>query len=126
MSEDRTEKPTARRLKDAAKRGQVARSRDLNDAFHLGAALMVLAYWGPSLVSGMGTVMATGITRIGDARSAAITSGDVVNLAVSGVAQIGWLVAPLAVAALVATAASAQAQGGFNIATEALRIDLTR
>ncbi|AMY10424.1 Flagellar biosynthetic protein FlhB [Luteitalea pratensis] len=126
MSDDRTEKPTSRRLKDAAKRGQVARSRDLNDAFHLGAALMVLAYWGPSLVSGMGTVMATGLTRMGDARSVSITSGEVVNLAVSSVTQIGWLVGPLALAALVATAASAQAQGGLNIATEALRIDLTR
>jgi flagellar biosynthetic protein FlhB len=126
MADDRTEKPTARRLKDAAKRGQVARSRDLNDAFHLGAALMVLAYWGPSLVSGMGTIMASGITRIGDARSTAITSGDIVNVAVSGVMQIGWLVGPLAVAALVATGASAQAQGGLNIATEALWIDLTR
>ena len=126
MAEDRTEKPTARRLKDAARRGQVARSRDLNDAFQLGAALVVLAYWGPSLVSGMGTIMASGITRMGDARSGMLTSGEIVNLALSGVLQIGWLVGPLAIGAVVATAASAQAQGGINFATEALHIDLTR
>ena len=126
MSDDRTEKPTAKRLQDARNRGQVARSRDLNDAFHLGAALMVLAYWGPSMVSGLGTVMAMGLTRVGDARHQAITSGEVVNLAIQGVMQIGWLVAPLAIAALVATAASTQAQGGFIIATEALKFDLTR
>ena len=126
MAEDRTEKPTARRLKDAARRGQVARSRDLNDAFQLGAALVVLAYWGPSLVSGMGTIMAGGITRMGDARSGVLTSGEIVNLALSGVLQIGWLVGPLAIGAVVATAASAQAQGGINFATEALHIDLTR
>jgi flagellar biosynthesis protein FlhB len=42
------------------------------------------------------------------------------------VMQIGWLVGPLAAGAVVATAASAQAQGGVNFATEALQIDLTR
>ncbi len=126
MSDDRTEKPTQRRLDEARRRGQVARSRDLNDAFHLGAALLVLAYWGPSMTSGLGTVVAMGLTRLGDARNQAITSGEVVNLALQGVLQIGWLVAPLAVAALVATAVSTQAQGGFVIASEALRIDLTR
>ncbi len=126
MAEDRTEQPTHTRLRDAKRRGQVARSRDLNDAFQLGAALIVLAYWGPSLVSGMGTIMATGVTRIGDARSNAITSGDVVNLALGGVLQIGWLVGPLALGAVVATAASVQAQGGIHFASEALRIDMGR
>ena len=38
MADDRTEQPTAKRRTDAKRRGQVARSRDLNDAFHLGAA----------------------------------------------------------------------------------------
>ncbi len=126
MADDRTEKPTQRRLDQARRRGQVARSRDLNDAFHLGAALLVLAYWGPSMIAGLGTVVATGLTRLGDARVQAITSGEVVNLAISGVFQIAWLVAPLAVAALAATAASTQAQGGFVIASEALRFDLNR
>ena len=126
MADDRTEQPTAKRRTDAQKRGQIARSRDLNDAFHLGAALMVMAYWGPSMMAGLGTVMATGLGRMGEARSQAITSGEVVALALQGVWQLGWLVAPLAIAAVVATAASTQAQGGFIIATEALRFDLNR
>jgi flagellar biosynthesis protein FlhB len=126
MADDRTEQPTAKRRSDAKRRGQVARSRDLNDAFHLGAALLVLAYWGPSMIAGLGTVMSTGLTRLGDARHQAITSGEVVNMALQGVWQIGWLVAPLAVAAVAATAVSTQAQGGFIFANEALRIDFTR
>lgn len=126
MADDRTEKPTHKRLTDARKRGQVARSRDLNDAFHLGAALMVLTYWGPSMISGLGTIVGQGLSRVGDARHQAITSGEVVNLAVQGVMQIGWLVAPLAVAAFVATAVSTQAQGGFVFANEALRVDFAR
>ena len=66
------------------------------------------------------------MTRMGDARHHEITTGEVVNLAVQGVWQIVWLVAPLAIAAIVATAAATQAQGGFVIATEALQIDLKR
>jgi flagellar biosynthetic protein FlhB len=63
---------------------------------------------------------------MGDARSGVLTSGEIVNLALNGVMQIGWLVGPLAAGAVVATAASAQAQGGVNFASEALQIDLTR
>jgi len=126
VSSDKTEKPTHKRLEDAKRRGQVARSKDLNDAFHLGAALMVLAYWGPTMTTGLGTVMHLGIGRLGEARNQPITSGEVVNLAIQGVWQIVWLVAPLAIGAVAATAAATQAQGGFNIATEALRIDMNR
>lgn len=126
MASERTEQPTQRRLDDARRRGQMARSRDLGDACHLGAALIVLGWWGPSIVQGLGTIVQTGILRVGDTRHQAITSGEVVNLALQGVWQIGWLVGPLAIAALVATAAATQVQGGFIVATEALRIDLSR
>jgi flagellar biosynthetic protein FlhB len=126
MADNRTEKPTAKRQAEARSRGQVARSRDLNDAFQLGAALMVLSYWGPSMIAGLGTIVSTGMARLGDARQHEITSGEVVNLAVQGVWQMARLVAPLAVGAIAATAASTQAQGGFVLATEALHIDLNR
>ncbi|MBA2355183.1 MAG: flagellar biosynthesis protein FlhB [Acidobacteria bacterium] len=127
MADDnRTERPTQRRIDQARSRGQIARSRDLTDAFHLGAALLVLAFWGPSLVAGLGTIMTMGLGRIGDARDQSVTSGNVVALAIQGIGQIAWLVAPLAAAAVVATAASAQVQGGFIFATEALKIDFTR
>lgn len=126
MADDRTERPTQRRLDQARRKGQVARSRDLNDAFHLGAALIVLAYWGPSMVTGLGTIVGQGLARAGEVRQQALTSGEMVNLAIQGVVQIGWLVAPLAVAAVAATAASTQAQGGFNVASEALKFDLNR
>lgn len=126
MSSDRKEKPTQRRLSQARRRGQMARSRDLNDAFQLGAALMVLAYWGPSMVTGLGEVVAMGMSRLGDARHQAVTSGEVANLALQGIGHLGWLVAPLALGSVVATAASTQAQGGFNLASEALTIDFKR
>lgn len=126
MAGDRTEKPTSKRLKDARERGQLARSRDLTDAFHLGTALMVFAYWGPTMMNGLGATMSVGILRLGEARQRAVSSGEVADLAIAAIAQAGWLVAPLVIGAVAATAASTQAQGGFNIATEALRLDFTR
>lgn len=126
MSEDRTERPTSHRRKEAAERGQVARSRDLNDAFHLGAALAVLAYWGPTMAGGLGEIVAMGFTRLGEARRQPVTSGEVVGLAIQGLGQIGWLLAPTVIAAVVATFAANQAQGGMVFASKALKFDLTR
>ena len=58
-SDDRTERPTARRLKDARKRGQVARSQDLGQAAGLAAALGVMGMVGPRYVQGMADALAT-------------------------------------------------------------------
>ena len=126
MAGDRTEKPTSRKQEQARRRGQVARSRDLNDAFHLGGALLVLAYWGPTMMRGLGGTIVEGMEQMSTARHHAVTSGEVVGLAVQGVMHIAWLIAPLVVAAIAATAASTQAQGGFVFASEALRIDFNR
>ena len=42
MSQERTEQPTGKRLRDAAERGQVARSKEVQDVVQLAAALMTL------------------------------------------------------------------------------------
>jgi len=126
MSSERTEKPTSKRLKDAKKRGQVARSRDFGDALHLGIALLVLAWWGNSMLRGLGVAMQEALSRMGQSPLRSVTGGEVVSLAVHGIWQLSWLVGPVALGALVSTAVATQAQGGFNLATEGLRLDLTR
>lgn len=126
MSSERTEKPTAKRLKDARKRGQVARSRDFGDALHLGIALLVLAWWGNSMLRGLGVALQESLSRMGQSPLRTVTGGEVVGLAVHGIWQLSWLVGPVALGALVSTAVATQAQGGFNLATEGLRLDLTR
>lgn len=126
MASDRSEKPTSRRLKDAKKRGQMPRSRDFGDALHLGAALLVLGWWGSSMIQGLGLAMREAFGRLGQSPMRTITSGDVLGLAVHGLMQIGWLVGPVAIGAMAAMVAATQAQGGFNLATEGLRLDLTR
>ena len=54
MSQERTEKATPKRLKDARKKGQIARSRDLALAAASVAATMALARLGAHLVRGSG------------------------------------------------------------------------
>lgn len=46
MSQDKTEKPTAKKLKDARKKGQVARSRDLAVAAATVAAVIAIGRLG--------------------------------------------------------------------------------
>ncbi len=48
---DKTEKVTPKKLKDARKKGQVAKSADLNGALVLLAGLFTLAATGPSIVA---------------------------------------------------------------------------
>lgn len=49
VSDNKTEKPTGKRLEDARKEGQVARSQDLNGAIMLGTATAMLGLTGPYL-----------------------------------------------------------------------------
>ena len=53
MSQDRTEKPTPKKLLDARKKGQIARSRDLALAAASVAATMALASLGEHLITGL-------------------------------------------------------------------------
>ena len=53
MSQERTEQPTAKRVKDARKKGQIARSRDLALAAASIAATMALAWLGAHLITGL-------------------------------------------------------------------------
>jgi flagellar biosynthesis protein FlhB len=126
MAGEKSEKPTAKRLKDAKKRGQMARSRDLGDAMHLAVAVLVLSWWSSSMVGGLGTALQEALGRMGQSPLRTINAGEVVGLAVHGVWHIVWLVSPVALGAVVATAAATRAQGGFNLASEAIRFDLTR
>lgn len=61
--ENRTEKPTPKRRQEARKRGQVARSADLNGAVVLFASIAVLALVGPGILHRLEEVVATGLAR---------------------------------------------------------------
>jgi flagellar biosynthesis protein FlhB len=64
MPGERTEKPTPKRRNEAKKKGQVARSNDMNGAVVMMASLMALGSFGPKLARNLETSMYHGLTLI--------------------------------------------------------------
>ena len=120
-ADDRTEKPTARRISDARKRGQIARSVDLGQAASLATALGALALAGTRYMEGNADLLSRGLARLATTPAHDLTSGEITGLAVQGAATLGLLVGPIACAAAVGAVGMQLAQGGFNVASEALQ-----
>lgn len=123
---DKTEKPTAKRLKDARERGQIARSRDLSLAIASLAATGMLASIGPMAIRRLATHMTTSIAALGRAPASTIQPEQLTGVVLTGGAMLAMLVGPVALAAAGAGIASALAQGGVNVATQALKPSLER
>jgi flagellar biosynthetic protein FlhB len=121
VAEDRTEKPTSRRIRDARRKGQLARSRDVENVAQLVAILVVLGWAGRAYVERLGDAVRTGLERMGQMPLHALEPGELTNLAVRSATTLALTVGPLALAAAAATVLSATAQGGWNFATEALK-----
>lgn len=126
MAEERTEQPTSRRLKDARRKGQLARSRDVWEAVQLVAVLIALGWWGDTFVGRLGEALARGIGGMANGPDLALDPGVLVQLVLGSVVTLGVLVAPVAIASAAATLGAATLQGGWNVATDALRLDFSR
>jgi flagellar biosynthesis protein FlhB len=118
---DRTEQPTPRRLREARKRGEVARSRELSGAAALAGGLAAIAGLGPVTAS----LLAGHLRR----SLAAAIAGDAEPLA--AVRESLWALAavtlPICGAALVAGGIAAAMQvGGFHFSTPAVALRLER
>ncbi len=61
---EKTEKPTPKRRSDARKKGQVARSQDMNGAVVLMASLLVLSVMASKMVDSLKTMMSTTLAAI--------------------------------------------------------------
>jgi flagellar biosynthetic protein FlhB len=125
-ADDRTEKPTSRRIRDARKKGQIARSGDLGQAASLAAALAVLGFVGARYMQASADLVVRGVARMGMTPGHDITGGEVSGLVVQSAASLGLLVGPIALAAAAGAVAMQVAQGGLNFASEALQPKFNR
>jgi flagellar biosynthesis protein FlhB len=112
-SQDKTEKATPKRRGEARKKGQVAKSNDLNGALVLTAGLIAIIALGPGVVSGVGNVMHTAFQQI--AHPNLVLSGAGLN----GLFQLALqtllsTVAPIAGICLAAGVGANVAQVGFR------------
>jgi flagellar biosynthetic protein FlhB len=126
MSQDKTEKPTAKRLHDAREKGQIARSRDLALAAASVAATIALAQLGGRLVSGLAQQLRRDLEHFGDAPLKTVTAGDLTGLAMQGAGLIAFLVGPIALVTMVAGVAMHGFQGGWSFAPAALHLNWDR
>lgn len=122
----RTEKPTGKRLQDARKKGQVARSRDLGQAGGLAAAVLIFGWVGTVMIETLGEAMVGTLSELGSTGRAALDADQLATIAISGLQTLTITVAPVALAAAVAAVGAHTMQSGWVIATEALTIDWSR
>src|ERR671912_314233 len=91
---EKTEKATPKRLEEARKKGQVAKSQDLNGAIVLVGGLIALAIWGPHMIEKIAESTRTTIAMMADPRG---VNGTLLGqLALQGGQTILMTVGPIA------------------------------
>src|SRR5437879_573449 len=95
MADNRTEKATPKRRDEARKKGQMARSADLNASLVLIAAIAALAITGPAMLSHLADIVRQGLAQAGHPElgsRAVLTRALYVGgaFALIGVIDFGW------------------------------------
>ena len=120
MSQERTEQATGKKLSDARRKGQVARSRDLALAGASVAATIAVGRMGERLLVGLADRLAQGLGHFGDAPLRPIAAGDLTSMTRDGGLVIASLVGPIAISTMVAGVAVHGFQGGWTFSFETL------
>lgn len=126
MAGEKTEKPTGRRLSDARKKGQIARSRDLSVALStivVTAALGAGGYW---MVQRLMALVSKALVGLARPSLKELNVEELTAIVFSSLREMGLLVGPIAVIAAAAGILATVAQGGFNFASEAITFNWGR
>lgn len=126
MSQERTEHPSAKRLRDARKKGQFVHSRDLALAAASVATTMALVYMGGRLFRGLGERLVADLSHFGHDPLRGVTAGELGALVAGSGLLIASLVGPIAACAVGAAVLVHGFQGGWQIAPEALHLNWSR
>ena len=126
MSQEKTEKPTPKKLKDAREKGQIARSRDLALAAASIAATIALARLGARLMHGLGERLARDLSHFADTPLRTITEGDLMQIVLEGGSTMALLVGPIALATMVVGVATHGLQGGWSFSPAGLTLNWSR
>jgi len=122
---DKTEKATPKRRDEARKKGQVARSVDLNGAVVLAAGLLGISAFAPTVLDVMAGSLRTGLTRIAQPQEL-MTAAGLGSLFSSTAHDLLRGIAPMAAICAVAGIVANLGQVGIKPATKALTPDPKR
>ncbi len=125
MSEhgEKTEQPTQRRLEDAQKRGQIARSAEVQTVLVLVGVLLGLMFFGPDAWRQMYTVVRAGL---GHLHEMPLTPSSLHRYAIDGALVFLRCTGPIVLAVLVASLLAGALQSRFQTASEALTVNWER
>jgi flagellar biosynthesis protein FlhB len=126
MAGEKTEKPTQKKLDDARKRGQIARSKDLAMAAATVAATFALAQAGGHMVSRLRERVSHDLAQFGDLAHIDITGAQLTALVIGSVQLVAIVVGPIALATMAAGVGMHGFQGGWNFAPETLNLNWSR
>jgi flagellar biosynthetic protein FlhB len=120
---EKTEQPSPRKLEDAQKRGQIARSREVQTAFVLAAILCAMSFTGREMWQTMAVTISGSLGHLHDTPVSINT--------IQGYAfrnAMVWLrcVGPIVIAAMLGGLLAGTIQNRFNTATEALGFNWER
>ena len=118
QSQERTEQPTAKRIRDARRRGQVARSRELTMTIVMIMGAVCAYVLGASIVDSAAALLQNGLSPdlalIQDANATVLVLGQSIFLALG-------ILAPLFLILPIAAILGGSAIGGFSFSVESLQ-----
>ncbi len=120
--ESKTEDPTGKRLSDAAKEGNIPKSRELSTALILLSSAVFLHFYAPYFMRGLGRLMRELLTI----RDHNITVDSLMGLLVFCTKEAGLIVAPFMGLLLFISVAANVMQVGFVFTPKALELKLDR
>lgn len=120
---EKTEQPTQRRIDDALKKGQIARSPEVQTAAVLLGALGALAFAGQDIWKQMVSSM---VICLGHLHDTPLTADTLQGYGVAGTLVLLKCVGPVLIATCLAGLVAGAAQNRFNTASEALTPDWGR
>jgi len=123
---DRTEKPTAKRLKDTRERGQLARSRELSGALSFAAATVTLGWFGVRMITALAEQVVAGVARLGEHPTAAIDAPSLAGLMWTHANVLFSVVGPVAAVAGVVSIGASLSQTGWAYSSKIVRFDWNR
>lgn len=119
----KTEEPTQRKLDEARKKGQVATSREINNALMISAAAAFVAFLSPSIVDNIGQAL---IPFVSSPHDFVISVNDLRLITLSLLTNVGKILVLPALLFFAAALASSVLQNGLVFSTEPLKPKLEK
>lgn len=120
---EKTEQPTADRLRKARSKGQVAQSQELPSALMFVALLIVTTFMAPDLWQWFTVQVQEGLSLH---RTGPLTEDTFLHLLRDKAAQTMWIMAPFLAATSIASVLGSVLVGGVTMSPEAIKWDLAK